>query len=430
MTEKYNVLIFPAGTEIAMEIRRSLKDSKFIRLFGATSVPCHAEMLFEHCATVPTVDDPRLIDALNMVTDEYGIDYIYPAHDDVLLTLTFHQEELRAKVVTSTRSTVSVCRSKKKTYHMLEDRAYIPKTWLNVTDIPDEEYPVFVKPAVGQGSQGAEKIADRKHLYEKVSDGRDYVICEYLPGEEFTADCFTDRQGKLRYVGQRTRERVRSGIAVRSRFVIPPDEEMVEIAMDLNEQFTFNGAWFFQLKRDRHGKLKLMEAAPRIAGTMGLSRNIGVNLPLLTMYNMWHMDVDVIMNDADLLLDRSFISRFETDIEYDSVYVDFDDTLINDGKVNSFLIAFLYQAHDNGKRLILLTKHAGNIMDRLENHSINPLLFDSIISLKKSENKADYISGEAIFIDDSFSERKRVKEKLDIPVFDVDAVECLFDWRV
>ena len=137
----------------------------------------------------------------------------------------------------------------------------------------------------------------------------------------------------------------------------------------------------------------------------------------------------ILLNKNDFLLDRAFISRFQTDIEYDSVFVDFDDTLVVRGEVNPYLIAFLHQAHDKGKRIVLLTKHSGNIIDRLDKHSINPLLFDSIISLKKDGNKADYITGKAIFIDDSFSERKRVQEKCGIPVFDLDAVECLFDWR-
>ena len=42
-----NILIFPAGTEIAFEIYNALKYSKFVRLFGGTSVECHADFVFE-----------------------------------------------------------------------------------------------------------------------------------------------------------------------------------------------------------------------------------------------------------------------------------------------------------------------------------------------------------------------------------------------
>ena len=36
----------------------------------------------------------------------------------------------------------------------------------------------------------------------------------------------------------------------------------------------------------------------------------------------------------------------------------------------------------------------------------------------------------SIFIDDSFSERLSIANKLNMPVFDLDAVESLIDWRL
>ena len=50
--------------------------------------------------------------------------------------------------------------------------------------------------------------------------------------------------------------------------------------------------------------------------------------------------------------------------------------------------------------------------------------------MEKGENKATCISGRAIFIDDSFAERRQVRESCGIPVFDLDMVESLLDWRV
>ena len=39
----------PAGTEIAFEIHDALKNSKFVKLFGVTSVDCHADFVFRSC---------------------------------------------------------------------------------------------------------------------------------------------------------------------------------------------------------------------------------------------------------------------------------------------------------------------------------------------------------------------------------------------
>ena len=428
MTTEHKILVFPAGTEIAFEIHNALRNNKIVELYGATSVPCHADLVFENCVDgLPYANDPLLIDALNVLIDKWGIEFIYPAHDDVLLRLTKDQHQLHAKVITSTYFTVSICRSKAETYFYLRDAWYMPGFYRDDFDI--KEFPVFLKPAVGQGSTGTKMVTNRDQLWDFLRTARcEYVMCEYLPGAEYTVDCFTDRHGVLRFVGQRTRERIRSGIAVRSRLVITEDAVM-EIADSLNARFDFNGAWFFQLKEDKNGELKLLEVAPRIAGTMGLTRNIGVNLPLLTLYNNLGMDVEIIKNPNELLLDRAFISRFQSNLKYENVYVDLDDTLIVKGKVNVYLLAFLYQCRDKGKKLILLTKHAGNAIQTLDDHSIDMNLFDSIINIPDWAEKYQFIRKDSIFIDDSFAERKAIHEAWGIPVFDTDAVECLMDWR-
>ena len=46
MAEARKVLVFPAGTEIAFEIHHALRSSKFVKLYGATSVACHADFVF------------------------------------------------------------------------------------------------------------------------------------------------------------------------------------------------------------------------------------------------------------------------------------------------------------------------------------------------------------------------------------------------
>ena len=427
--EPKNVLVFPAGTEIGMEIHSALKYSRFVRLFGGTSVPCHAEHLFENCiGGFPFADDPGLIDYMNAVIDEYHIDYVYPAHDSALFTLTRERERLHAPVVSSPWRTVELCRSKNRTYEFLAGAPYLPRVFSDPAQV--EHYPVFIKPSVGQGAQGARRIDSPAALTEALADGVEYAICEYLPGEEFTVDCFTDKDGALRFVSPRSRDRIRAGIAVRSH-LLPCDEGIRAIAEDINGRMEFQGAWFFQLKENSAGEYRLMEIAPRIAGTMGLSRNRGVNFPLLTLYNLWGYQVDILDNGGELMLDRAFISRFSTGIRYESVYVDFDDTLIVRDRVNTQMISFLYQCANEGKRIYLLTKHCQcPVREDLCRFHIAESLFTDILHIPQTADKADYITDTApIFIDDSFSERRRIAASLHIPVFDVDMIESLLDWR-
>lgn len=428
MTSFMNVLVFPAGTEIAFEIHDALKYSKNIRLFGGTSVACHADFLFRNCIDgFPYADSPDLIPFLNRVIDEYGIDFIYPAHDSALKRLSDERDQIHACVIASPQRTVELCRSKNATYAALRGAPYLPAVWTSPEEIPF--YPVFIKPSVGQSSEGTQRIDDRAHLEEALASGTEYAVCEYLPGDEFTVDCFTDRRGALRLVRPRSRERIRAGIAVRSR-ALPENAEIKAIAEDINRRLDFTGAWFFQLKKNTAGEYRLLEIAPRIAGTMGLTRSRGLNLPLLTLYTFAGTDVALLDNGNQVLLDRAFISRFRTDLTYDRVCVDFDDTLALNGKVNASLMMFLYQARNEGKTLILLSRHEGNIHEDLRRLCIPETLFDDIIVLDRRCSKADFIPEHSIFIDDSFAERKQVHDTLGIPVFDLDMIEGLIDWRL
>jgi hypothetical protein len=53
-------------------------------------------------------------------------------------------------------------------------------------------------------------------------------------------------------------------------------------------------------------------------------------------------------------------------------------------------------------------------------------LFDEIIIVDINSEKYKYVvRTNSIFIDDSFIERKAINEKLGIPVFSPDMIECL-----
>ena len=273
-------------------------------------------------------------------------------------------------------------------------------------------------------------IDKQEEIYSVLNTGREYSICEFLPGTEYTVDCFTDRYGVLRVCQPRVRERIKMGIAVRSS-LCPLDEEIAGIANIINRKLVFNGAWFFQLKKNLHEEYKLLEISPRIPGTMGASRNLGINFPLLTLFNMWEYDVDIIDNHLDITLDRAFINRYRSNLIYDIVYLDFDDTLYLHDKINICLMAFCYQCVNKHIPIILLTKHSEDIYEALSLFKISSDMFEKIIHINHRQNKADYIKGEhPILIDDSFAERQNVLNQLGIAVYDLDMVESLLDWRM
>ena len=426
---KKKVLIFPAGTEIAFEILNALKYSKFVDIYGGTSVNDHSEFVYKKLIDkFPYVDEPDFLNYLNKVIDVYHIDCVYPAHDSVSAFFSNHSDEIHAQVIITGKRTTNICRSKKETYEYLSGYDFVPKFFNNIDDV--KSYPVFVKPSIGQGAEGTKKINNKCELISAFKKNKNLVICEYLPGMEYTVDCFTDKNGELLVTKLRDRERIRNGIAVRSKNINLP-KSVFDIAKELNIKFSFKGAWFFQIKEDLAGKYKLLEISPRIPGTMGLSRNLGINFPLLTLFTFWGYDISIIDNKYGIILDRAFYNAYKIELEYKHIYIDFDDTITLDGNVNPDVMKFIYQAKNAGKIIHIISKHSTNLYDDMKDLCIDKNLFDEIIVIEKEDEKYKYILElDSIFIDDSFAERKKVNDVLGIPVFDVDMIECLIDWKM
>jgi hypothetical protein len=145
-------------------------------------------------------------------------------------------------------------------------------------------------------------------------------------------------------------------------------------------------------------------------------------------------EIEAVGNPYEISVDRTLISRYKLGYSYDTVYIDYDDTVIVDGAVHLPAIWFLYQCKRNGKKAILLTRHNRDHDDTIEEslakYCICSDLFTEIIDLPADAGKSDYITPEkAIFIDNAYAERKAVREAYGIPVFDVEGLEVLMDWR-
>lgn len=420
---KKRVLVFPCGSEIGLEIFRALRFSKDFEVFGASSVDDHGKFVYEnYIQNVPQVDDPKFIAAINRVVKENKIEFIFPAHDSVVLSLATHAQLINAKIITSPAETCRVARSKLATYEKLAATIDTPRVY----DSPDEvtDFPAFLKPDVGQGSKGTLIAATKAEITSALMKDRSLLILEYLPGNEYTIDCFTDRNGHLLFSQARQRVRISNGISVNSKLVQDPQFRL--IAEKINQALKFRGVWFFQAKQDGEGRLCLMEIAPRVAGTMALCRMQGANLTLLSLYDAMDMDVSLLINDFDVEIDRALAAKFRIGMEYDKVYVDFDDTIVLEDTTNYLIIGLLYKFIAEGKKIVLITKHLERVEDTLQKHRISRLVFSEVISLSKREKKSDHMVGSAIFIDDSFAERKEVFDKLGIPVFDIgEAIELL-----
>ena len=426
MKKKYRILVFPCGSEIGLEVYRSLRYSAHIELIGGNSIDDHGKFVYEnYIPNIPFINSINIIQYLKKLVNEKQIDAIYPTMDKVIWKLKSYEDELGCKVISSPPETTEICLSKNETYKFFQNKIKVPKVYHSLEDI--DNYPVFIKPDVGYGARNIFIAEDVKELdyffYNK--EKKDYIITEYLPGDEFTVDCFTDKYGKLRFAHARKRNRIKNGISVNTSPVDGEIKLFSEIAKVINASLKLRGAWFFQLKKNINDELVLLEVAARLGGSSALFRCQGTNFALLSVFDAFDINVDFIENNHRIELDRSLDVKYKMDFTYSTVYVDLDDCLIIDRRVNYDLIAFLYKSLNYGKNLILLTKHEDNIEETLNKYRLESI-FDEIITISKDEEKSNYISiRDSIFIDDSFVERKNVLKNKNIPVFAPDMIESL-----
>jgi len=159
-----------------------------------------------------------------------------------------------------------------------------------------EPAPCVVKPRVSNGSRGV-RIVKRdpwdleRFLTEKPSglecdiESLSGVLCrgpafpellvmDYLPGSEYSVDCF--RGEHVQIAVPRIRTAMRDGISTDTTIVDEP--EMARHALAIAEQLGLTGVYGVQFKANAEGVPCLLEVNPRVQGTMAASVLAGANV--------------------------------------------------------------------------------------------------------------------------------------------------------
>ncbi|WAH57379.1 ATP-grasp domain-containing protein [Pseudomonas silvicola] len=416
------VLVFPAGTEIGLEIFHALQYCKEIQLHGAGQpISNPAQLVYPDYHPLPSIHEADWLPRLVTLCKQLKIDYIFPAYDDAIIALHEVAEQLPAVIVGASAEVCSLTRLKSSTYARLRDTVAVPRVFRHADEVTG--FPVFVKPDRGQGSQGVARCDDAGALHRACAALPDPLICQYLPGEEFTVDCFSDRERGLLYASARRRLRIRNGIAVNSVTEELPQAQAM--AARISDELNMRGAWFFQVKRAADGALTLLEVAPRIAGSMSTNRVRGVNFPLLSLYEQERAPLGILAYEGCVEVDRALGNRYRHDVQYATLYVDLDDTLIFRDQVNTQVVSLVYRALNLKRKVKLITRHRHDLDATLARHRLAGL-FDEIIHITDGTPKSAFIrESDAILVDDSYAERLEVSRSRGIHTFDCSMIDML-----
>lgn len=420
------ILVFPCGSEIGLEIHRSLRFSRHFALIGASSVDDHGRFVYDdYVGGLPFHIDPDFIPRLTALVAARGIDGIFPTMDAVAATLQDARDKLGCRIIGSDPAATAACASKTSTYALLRAELPLPQVFADLADVP--AYPIFIKPDRGYGTRHCLKAdsPEGARMFVAGQAPASLLLLEYLPGPEWTVDCFSDRHGQLRFHAARGRNRIANGISVNTAPTSEFAADFARWAAAINQRLRPRGAWFFQAKLHADGQPRLLEVAARLGGSSGIFRCLGINFALLSLFDAFDQDVVIERNTYGIELDRALANRYRTTVQFSEVFVDLDDCLLLGKKTNAMLVGFLYQAVSEGKKVSLLTRHQGDLATTLQ-HARLTALFDRVLHLTASQPKSAFIdTRDAILIDDSFAERQDVARHTGIPVFSPDMVEAL-----
>lgn len=417
---KKRVLVLNCGTLTSTDLNMALRYNDEFEIWGASTNENHGIYVYKnYIDDIPNISDKNFIEVLNQKIKEYDFKFIITPHEDLSLFLQEHNSEINATIVCSEYETALLCRYKSKTYEKMKSYDFIPKVYRR-EDV--EEFPVFCKKDTDQGGMHAYKVENKEDLSTYASSD-EMIICEYLPGEEVTIDCFTNKNGKLLYCSPRAADRILAGIDVHARRIELSDE-IKYIAESLNKEIKFRGFWFFQIKKDKHGKFKLLEIATRLAGAFALNKSLDVNLPLMALKDFDEQEVEIIFNDIKVEVDKQFFSKYLLDLKYDEVYVDFATCFENTEIINTLLIMYIYQCINKNKKLILISEN--DVESFLENKKININVFSKIIKPKMIEKE---MQKNSILISNNEELKNKLKKERGICCFSSNFVEALIDWK-
>jgi carbamoyl-phosphate synthase large subunit len=278
------VLVSGGGGAAAISTIKALRLGGFDgRIISTDADPLSAGLyLADGYRVVPKAKDPEFYPTIKRLIEEEAIGVIFPTSGFDIYEFARHRRELEAMgvvVAMSDLDAMMTCANKWEFYLKTHGAFPMPETAREAAGW--QRFPCFVKPVYGKGSRNTHRCATRGELEYHISQSRDMLIQEYLPGEEYTVDVLSDLSGTPLLAVPRARLETKDGISSKGRVL--RDEEMERLCLDIARHLSLKGPTCMQLKRAENGRLKFIEINPRIGGGSMFTTLAGVNIPMLLL---------------------------------------------------------------------------------------------------------------------------------------------------
>ncbi len=290
-----NLLILNVGTRNKV-VQYFVKEMKNIGKVVVTDSYALAPALYEADKYYITkwCEEEGYIDELIVIIKKEQIGGLLSLLDPDLPVVATHKEvfeKMGVKCFISSYDTIIKTFNKYFTYTILKNNGIsCAKTYqtLEAFDISynkrEIQFPVFCKPICGSGSIGIEKVYNYNRLKEIMEQHHNYIIQEFLVGQEIGADLYVDLySGNLSTIFTKKKLKMRSGETDKSVSFI--DEVLFENLRKMSKLFEFYGPIdvdIFEVK----GKYFISEINPRLGGGYLHAYGCGVNIPEMIVNNL------------------------------------------------------------------------------------------------------------------------------------------------
>ena len=315
------ILVTACGAQFMPGLADCLKDNgeRKIRIVGVDMAfdPTVLQMV-DAFYQVPSASAPDYVDRLLEICKEENVDVVLPFMSAELLPLIDRKsdfEKVGIKVSVSDRASVEITTNKYRFYEFLKEHNLPVPRFAPVKKADDLlpaceacGYPsnaVCVKATELSGSRGIRIVKPDVSRFDLLFHEKpnsffttmedllatlherdempEMMAMEYLPGMEGSVDLIAEN-GKIIYVGYR--ESTVNLHSIPQVGVLKDNPEAYAIAEKVVKALNFTGSADLDFKNDANDKPVLMEINPRIAATMRIFKEGGMNLPYLRIKHL------------------------------------------------------------------------------------------------------------------------------------------------
>lgn len=376
------ILIFPYSNESSIEIIKSLRGLDFLEIYTSHLNENHAGFGYINKKYFFKLDrdndadyglgESALKQLFNFI-EEKNIDYVFITNCNVLKILYTYMLETRMEYIPRflipNAYNLKYCIYKNYLYENLRD--ICPKIFtkgdIETIKNTSTEFNIvknyFVKPIFGSSGNDCFLTTNYEICSQDNAFFKNKIICEYLPGKEYTVDCLCDGIGQLIDFNIRERISTRNGITDVGKSINDYNLkiEINRLLLEITSKITLPYIWFAQFKEDENGNPKLIEINARVSGSFCITKENRKDyiLQLIHLLNKDNVNVINYNNASNTKIVRHF-NVLET--EKRAYVVDIDGTICTETNGQFHLAKPIYDnikkinnLFDNGAKITYFT---------------------------------------------------------------------------